>query len=704
MDRLRRRFPHTLELLFDPQGALAPADGTLATRLRRARRRGAAGRLRARRARDRGHRGRARAAARRAHGAPSGARRRVMGCAAAPRPSARLAAPDRTIHAHPPTRPRTPRLVRLHRLAMTAFRPSRAPRRSTRSAGAVPVPRAHRRGQDHAAGRVAFAFFGRVPGARARARALRSDHAGADGADRGRARGHAARRARPHPPHPRAGAPEGARRRVTTGAAPRVARRARGRTVLAQPRDAPRRGRARSSGCSASTTRSSARSSCCPRAGFARFLHAGSRSAARSCKELFDVGRFCRRRATGSRAASAEAEQRRGRGADAPSATRCPRSERVVPDGARPEGWRDHPDVPGRLAGRARRARRGGRDPAEEVCRVATAAREARRCGAERRARPGRPPHEAARPRAAVASARGHPAGARRRSPRAGRRAAGARRPAARGARRRARPSWRRYRPPRATRRALRAQADELRTRAGEAGALDRARGARCRRAGRDRASSRRRPRRTARATEEETCLAGGRGRPPRRAARRPSPRRRAQVDRLPGLVALAESARARVEAAKGRDGLDRLAEARTACTTAPAKRTSAAREALVDLTDRRLAGIAFHLARQLADGEPCAVCGSLEHPVPAPEPDGRRARRGRGCTWPRSGPTSSASPASGPRRSSRGSQAELAAARALAGRRRRRLCSSRPAARRPRVCATAQDGGCSRRSDGPPR
>uniref|UniRef100_UPI003D8E7F8B AAA family ATPase n=1 Tax=Gordonia sp. B7-2 TaxID=3420932 RepID=UPI003D8E7F8B len=43
-----------------------------------------------------------------------------------------------------------------------------------------------------------------------------------------------------------------------------------------------------------------------------------------------------------------------------------------------------------------------------------------------------------------------------------------------------------------------------------------------------------------------------------------------------------------------------------------------AAREHLLDLRTRRLAGMAAELAAELVDGEPCVVCGSQEHPQPA--------------------------------------------------------------------------------------
>ncbi|MBJ8343744.1 AAA family ATPase [Antrihabitans sp. YC2-6] len=42
------------------------------------------------------------------------------------------------------------------------------------------------------------------------------------------------------------------------------------------------------------------------------------------------------------------------------------------------------------------------------------------------------------------------------------------------------------------------------------------------------------------------------------------------------------------------------------------------ARDRVLDLRERRLAGMAAELATALADGEPCKVCGAVEHPAPA--------------------------------------------------------------------------------------
>ncbi|MDX6228549.1 MAG: repair protein SbcC/Rad50 [Frankiales bacterium] len=94
----------------------------------------------------------------------------------------------------------------------------------------------------------------------------------------------------------------------------------------------------------------------------------------------------------------------------------------------------------------------------------------------------------------------------------------------------------------------------------------------------------------------------------------------------LAGLSSLA----AAVDAARGRaDAAGRLPAAETLAVEADTLlqngRAAAldAKERWLDLRQRRLLGIAAELAAELADGEPCAVCGGLDHPRPAsPQPD----------------------------------------------------------------------------------
>jgi exonuclease SbcC len=92
----------------------------------------------------------------------------------------------------------------------------------------------------------------------------------------------------------------------------------------------------------------------------------------------------------------------------------------------------------------------------------------------------------------------------------------------------------------------------------------------------------------------------------------------RAATERAERLTAEAQTARTRAERAVERD---RLA---TELTRAQDNRRSAidaeqtAHAAWLDLRERRLNGMAAELAAGLQPGEPCAVCGSTEHPAPA--------------------------------------------------------------------------------------
>jgi exonuclease SbcC len=90
----------------------------------------------------------------------------------------------------------------------------------------------------------------------------------------------------------------------------------------------------------------------------------------------------------------------------------------------------------------------------------------------------------------------------------------------------------------------------------------------------------------------------------------------------LDGLANRAEEATALHKDALRLPTVEQLAhEARTTAATA-VDRHQEAREALLDIRQRRLDGMAAELATGLRAGEPCAVCGSAEHPRPAAATD----------------------------------------------------------------------------------
>ncbi|MGX2998477.1 AAA family ATPase [Streptomyces sp. JNUCC 64] len=105
--------------------------------------------------------------------------------------------------------------------------------------------------------------------------------------------------------------------------------------------------------------------------------------------------------------------------------------------------------------------------------------------------------------------------------------------------------------------------------------------------------------------------------------ARRAAHRR--AIDSAQQAVTRAEALTARLEPAERRLDAAHLRDRRTReATTAERARETAhtlvntTRQHWLDLRERRLNGIAAELAAALRDGEPCTVCGGLDHPAPA--------------------------------------------------------------------------------------
>ncbi|MGI5400467.1 AAA family ATPase [Streptomyces sp. CA-135486] len=83
-------------------------------------------------------------------------------------------------------------------------------------------------------------------------------------------------------------------------------------------------------------------------------------------------------------------------------------------------------------------------------------------------------------------------------------------------------------------------------------------------------------------------------------------------------LAGRLDPARRRLRAARKRDELAARTEQAEELLRAARERANATRESWLDLKERRLRGIAAELAAGLVPGDPCAVCGSPEHPDPA--------------------------------------------------------------------------------------
>ncbi|MBK6044364.1 AAA family ATPase [Streptomyces sp. MBT55] len=92
------------------------------------------------------------------------------------------------------------------------------------------------------------------------------------------------------------------------------------------------------------------------------------------------------------------------------------------------------------------------------------------------------------------------------------------------------------------------------------------------------------------------------------------------RAEQLAGLLA---PARRRLDAAGRRDGLATDVQQAEERLTGAREQELDARKAWLDLRERRLRGIAAELAAGLVAGEPCTVCGSADHPVPASPGDG---------------------------------------------------------------------------------
>jgi DNA repair protein SbcC/Rad50 len=99
----------------------------------------------------------------------------------------------------------------------------------------------------------------------------------------------------------------------------------------------------------------------------------------------------------------------------------------------------------------------------------------------------------------------------------------------------------------------------------------------------------------------------------------------------LPAAVAARDSARGVLEAARRRDALTGELATASGALTGLVDEAHRRREHWLDVRQARLDGMAAELARDLADGTPCAVCGSAVHPAPAspapsaPSPDDER-------------------------------------------------------------------------------
>ena len=163
---------------------------------------------------------------------------------------------------------------------------------------------------------------------------------------------------------------------------------------------------------------------------------------------------------------------------------------------------------------------------------------------------------------------------------------------------------------------ALRAAAAEVRAGAGAVGAYAELEAELATRSGAVAAEEERAAAAAAEATQLREQIADGPAR--RTRLTRDYEAARAAADALADRVAAAQEAHRRREASLQRDRLeDDLARAEALRGSAVGAAQDA-RARWLDVRQARLDGMAGELARGLVDGEPCRVCGALEHPDPA--------------------------------------------------------------------------------------